>query len=186
MRSQRPVGTDPSVVSEVEGQGHACKTHVVAQGGAFQDRVREYTFRDLLPGGCAKTFGTAANLVSSISRSRNIKTSPTMQWRCIMRESRAPSNALPISRAPAELGQIDRKSNLQKTYDLDRPNRGVGCIPPSRWAVTPHQMTGRILTQDWVGWRPVITMGMLDGNRMICRIMRASLRAYRNQLMVTR
>ena len=39
-----------------------------------------------------------------------------------------PPNGLPISRAPARATVIDRETNFQKTPDLDRPSRGVGCM----------------------------------------------------------
>jgi len=35
---------------------------------------------------------------------------------------------LPISRAPARITLIDRENILQKTDDLERTGRGVGCM----------------------------------------------------------
>jgi hypothetical protein len=40
-----------------------------------------------------------------------------------------PSNGLGFSRAPASTASLDRESVWQKTYDLDRPSRGVGWKP---------------------------------------------------------
>jgi len=37
-------------------------------------------------------------------------------------------NGLPISRAPARATLIDQESIPQKTLDLDRTGRGVGCM----------------------------------------------------------
>ena len=54
-----------------------------------------------------------------------------------------------------------RRRPPSKTNDLAR--EAVGCIPPSRWPVTPHQMTGRHPIGDRVRRRPVITMGGLGG-----------------------
>jgi hypothetical protein len=37
-------------------------------------------------------------------------------------------NGLPISRAPARITSLDRENGFQKTPDLERPSRGVGCM----------------------------------------------------------
>jgi len=55
-------------------------------------------------------------------------------------------NGLRISRAaPIDRYRLWTDSGFQKRPDLG-PRSGVGCIPPSRRAVTPHQMTGRLLS----------------------------------------
>jgi len=63
--------------------------------------------------------------------------------------------------------QQARHTNCQKTNDLAR--EAVGCIPPSRWPVTPHQMTGRHPIRSRVRRRPVITMGVFGGARTSSR-----------------
>ena len=60
-----------------------------------------------------------------------------------------PPNGLPISRC-------ERATQTAKIRTISR--EAVGCIPPSRRAVTPHQMTGRYPIRFRMRRRPVITI----------------------------
>ena len=66
----------------------------------------------------------------------------------------------PTDCASAAASALHTKT-LKIASDLAR--EAVGCIPPSRRAVTPHQMTGRYPIRSRVRRRPVITMGGLGG-----------------------